>query len=572
MGNPSVTVKSAKFSDNNTLEFSKNDIVVFVGPNNSGKSASLKNIFDKAKNFAAEGIVVQEISIEREGDAEECIHWIKSVSKCNKSNPANPQFSRMGANVNLNQAKSWWASTQGGIEGLAPFFIYLLSTESRLQAANPASNIALTRDPLTHPIHYLQVDDKLEILISNYFKQAFGQDLIVHRNAGNQVPLHCGIRPTPETGEDRVSLGYIEKLEKLPTLHTQGDGMRSFVGVILHSLVVDHSTILIDEPEAFLHPPQARLLGRMLVENAPQNRQMFIATHSGNFIRGLLDATTDRVRIVRIQRSENINHVKELDSEGIKTIWGDPLLRHSNILDGLFHERVIICESDSDCRFYSAIMDAIFEKYKDHPKPDFMFTHCGGKYRLPGVILALDKIGVPITVIADFDILNNKSPLQDVYTNLSGDWDDVKNDWEMVKNEIEKKKPELSTDEVKNEINLVLAGIQEAIFPKISGNEITKIMKQASPWSIAKNVGKSYVPSGDATQKCNELFAKFEDKGLFIVEVGELEGFLKSVGNHGPKWVNKALERDLANDPELSAARQFIAKILSKHGITNQFT
>jgi hypothetical protein len=62
------------------------------------------------------------------------------------------------------------------------------------------------------------VDDKIENKMSGYFRQAFGNDLIVHRNAGNQVPLHCGDRPKPKEGEDRVSIGYISELEKLPAL------------------------------------------------------------------------------------------------------------------------------------------------------------------------------------------------------------------------------------------------------------------------------------------------------------------------------------------------------------------
>ena len=62
-----------------------------------------------------------------------------------------------------------------------------MTTDARLNAANPAPNIALTRDPLTHPIHYMQVSGEIEIQLSTYFKEAFGEELIVHRNAGGEV-------------------------------------------------------------------------------------------------------------------------------------------------------------------------------------------------------------------------------------------------------------------------------------------------------------------------------------------------------------------------------------------------
>jgi len=56
---------------------------------------------------------------------------------------------------------------------------------------------------------------------------------------------------------------------------------------------------------------------------------------------------------------------------------------------------------------------------------------------------------------------------------------------------------------------------------------------------------------------------KLKENGIFIVEVGELEGFVKSIGNHGPKWVNEVLIKDLINDPELSIAREFIKEVTS---------
>ena len=50
--------------------------------------------------------------------------------------------------------------------------------------------------------------------------------------------------------------------------------------------------------------------------------------------------------------------------------------------------------------------------------------------------------------------------------------------------------------------------------------------------------------------------------GLWIVPVGELEGFCKSVGGHGPRWVQQVIEeRDLANDPELGRARAFVREV-----------
>jgi hypothetical protein len=150
-----------------------------------------------------------------------------------------------------------------------------------------------------------------------------------------------GGRPILKKGEDRVSLSCIERLEALPTLESQGDGMRSFAGVILATSVGRETVLLIDEPEAFLHPPQARLLGASLVEDRPEGRQIFVATHSGDVLRGVLDSNSCDIRVLRLTREGPFNRARLLHNDRIRELWGDPLLRHSNILDGLFHECVV---------------------------------------------------------------------------------------------------------------------------------------------------------------------------------------------------------------------------------------
>ena len=334
------------------------------------------------------------------------------------------------------------------------------------------------------------------------------------------------------------------------------------MGVLLHSLVVNHTVIMIDEPEAFLHPPQARLLGQMIVKEAPQGRQLFLATHSGDFLRGLLDTQSNRVRILRIQRNNEINPIKELDSNGIKKVWGDPILRYSNVLDGIFHNKVVLCESDGDCRFYAAIMDAIMEPSGDARREHIMFLHCGGKARMPVVVDSLRNLDVPVLVIADFDVLNSEMPLRKIVEALGASWNSVKSNWRLVKKAIEDKKPELSSAEVTHEIRIVLDAIQESAFPSSAKKKIQSILRRSSPWSTAKSVGKAYIPSGDPTVAYNAMREELGRVGLFVVPVGELEGFDRSNGGHGPKWVNAVLERDLSCDSELEIARSFVREIL----------
>ena len=49
--------------------------------------------------------------------------------------------------------------------------------------------------------------------------------------------------------------------------------------------------------------------------------------------------------------------------------------------------------------------------------------------------------------------------------------------------------------------------------------------------------------------------------GIFVVEVGEVEGFARSVPGHGPSWVNEVLKKNLKDDGELRSAREFVSAI-----------
>lgn len=556
-----IWISEITFSDGSTISILKDEIVVLVGPNNAGKSATLKEASKLLQTKNNPSKVIKKIKIEKDGDEAHLLSFLESISQKEFSGNPLPYYKGYKFNLYEGNVKNNWKNHSDGLSDLVSVFVNTLTTENRLTAANPAENIKLTSQPLQHSIHFLQKFDSLEAKFSDYFRQAFGTDLIVHRNAGNQVPLYVGEKPILKPGEDRVSESYLKELELLDLLHEQGDGMRSFVGVLLNSFISNHSILFIDEPEAFLHPPQARLLGKMIAKDLPSERQLFLATHSEHFLKGLLDANVSNLKIIRIQRDNAINKVSVLNSIDIKSIWNDSLLRHSNVLDGLFHSKVVICESDSDSRFFSAILSALYDN-TGNIAPDILFINCGGKHRIPTVIKALNKLNVPIQVVADFDVLNNISPLKEIFEDLGGVWTEVEADWQLVKKEIEQKRPEFLTEDVKEEISTILNSTTERIFPKPKISEIKTVLKKASPWTEAKNVGKAFIPSGNATQAFERIQDKFIAIGLLIPEVGELESFCKSIGNHGPKWVSDVLTKDLKTDKELEVARQFVSLLV----------
>jgi predicted ATP-dependent endonuclease of OLD family len=196
----------------------------------------------------------------------------------------------------------------------------------------------------------------------------------------------------------------------------------------------------VDEPEVFLHSPQAFLMGKMLAKETPRNRQLFIATHSTDVLRGLLDEGLGRIKIVRITRTDDTNDIKELQPDDVKRAWKSPLLRFSKVLDGLFHDGVVVCEGDADCRFFSAMVDAVTRGEKI---PDLAYVHGAGLSRIPSIIKSLRPIGVPVRVVADFDVLRESKTLQAIYESLGGDWPEIEKDVTDIQNAIAAKRPEL---------------------------------------------------------------------------------------------------------------------------------
>ena len=557
---PRIHVQGIAVNDGTTINLTENQIVVFVGPNNVGKSVTLKEMHSLIKSPNKNTTVVKSIELRFEGSEKEVLDIVKTKLKPREDNKGQFHLPDYNMYVTAENIAERWV-TGSSIPQFSGLFTKFLSTEDRLKVSIPPKAISVIDGIPEEPIQYLQVDDDFEKRFSRYFKQAFGQDLIVNKGAGGVVPLHVGIAPVIKSVEDRVHRDYLLRLGQLPTLDKQGDGMRSFVGVLL-SAFVSESVLFIDEPEAFLHPPQAYILGQMIANGLPPDKQIFLSTHSEDLLKGLLATVSGRIKIVRIQREDNINTFNILDSEAIKDLWKDPLLKYSNILSGLFHSRVIICESDGDCRFYGAMIDAATEG-TDQVKPDILFVHCGGKQRIPTVINALVNLGMKVTAITDFDVLNDKSPLKEIYEGLGGTWNEIEADWREVKKSVDSKKPELDTSAVKARIENILAEVTNDTFPNAKSDEIRKVLKKSSPWSEAKSIGKNYIPPGTPNQKLTLVMERCRALGLNILDVGELECFDRSISGHGPTWVNTVLEKDLRNDPELEVARRFVSQLLA---------
>ena len=401
---------------------------------------------------------------------------------------------------------------------------------------------------------------EFEESISESFRETFGCGLVVNRFGGVVVPIHVGDKPVVEPGEDYFSPDFAMKFRDLPLLANQGNGMKAFFDLICRVVGSNaKSAIFIDEPELFLHPPQSRKLGRFLAEKTAANTQLFVATHDGPFIRGILNSGSDRVRVIRIERDKEVNSFKQLQNEDIANLWKDTVLKYSNVLDGLFHEQVVVCESDSDCQFFAALRDEI----EDTSLSDVLFVSAGGKDRVAVVAKALTAIGVKTKAVLDFDVLNQPLAMTRIVDALGGDWAALESDYKLVQSAVESRRPELDKDKVFSEIKELFGDVDTKAVPRSVVRKVNGILKRSSLWAAAKDSGFAVIPPGDPSKAWGRLHANCLKLGFCIIEFGELESFVREIGGHGQKWVNEVLRLDLATDGRLENARNFVKRLFN---------
>lgn len=541
---------SVTFRDGTVLDLEDDDTVVLVGANNSGKSDTLRSIVSFARKGAADSPVVKAANVAKSGTSEDLLPWLtRNYAKQGEF----PNYSYLGFGLHASEqsASVWWSAH--GLSELTPLFIHTCRSESRLIDSNTPNAIA-PYEAKSHPLHRLYDDADLEERISTAFHDAFGTDLVINWRGGTQIPVHVGRRPVRTLNADRVSNEYTEAVKKLPLLSDQGDGMRSFASLLFVLESMQSSVLLIDEPEAFLHPPQARRIGETIARARKNRRQIIVATHSTDVLRGILSAGQPNTKIVRLSRAYG-QTTRVLQPSAIEQLWSDPILRFSNALDGLFHEGTVLCEADADCRFYEAIAAAV-----QSTPVDLHFTYTAGKDRLPTVQRALKALGVTVAVIADFDAFQQDKPLEELVDDPTA-WQSLSSLIKTVRTTVSAKAPTLSRSALTAEILALLGKSTEETLSDDERQRIRDLLRGTSLWGLAKTQGEGLF-SGQAARDAKKLLAELQKFGIHIVPIGELESFCRTVGGHGPRWVSEVLKRRIKDDPELGEARAFVDAVL----------
>ena len=404
---------------------------VIIGPNNSGKSRFLKEIRNYLSGKTDTLRIIKELSHEfpdNINDLDSSYALSQKLSRDMYGNwflrvYSNKTTQELDMNESLENYHSrgfssfsgdWHSFYEGIIERKHPaeffdhfgsLFFQYVGTEERLLICKAQRNYGLDSSSLNFLSSYKFEQELLGKLAENV-KRLFGKDIFLDtQTLGDRLVFRVGENFDYARSNGSINADIASKLNGENRLDDQGDGLKSYVSTFLSLNNKNADVLLIDEPEAFLHPPLARQLGELIGESENQGMQIFVATHSVEVLKGIL-SKSQAVNIIRItQPKPGLNEIHIIINDLLRTILHTPLLRVSRVMEGLFCEKVVITESEADELVYQELIEKLF------PQSGLYFAHGQNKQTLAEIAKLYKELGITYEMITDFDVLRISSEL-----------------------------------------------------------------------------------------------------------------------------------------------------------------
>jgi hypothetical protein len=512
-----------------SLSLEPSGITLFVGPNNSGKSLVLREIekccatHNKSSNhvladieFAIpqKDVVLKDLESKRTepNKGENVPDGSIVVHRINTYQGLKPREV-----VPLNQVGSWVDSNNIG--ALARYYISLFTVRldgaTRTTLLNPANRGDLLASP-TNILSALWVDSKSRTKIRNLTNEAFGSFFTIDALNGALLRARLAKRaPLDESEEQSLDQRSRDYHRDSIEIIEASDGVKAFTGMISTILGQNCKIPLIDEPEAFLHPPLAKRLGKELAETAStRDACAFIATHSADFLMGCVSGSPE-VNIVRLTYKGGKPTARLLKHARLQEIIKSPLMRSTGVLSALFHEGAVVCEGDSDRALYQEINDRIASIEKKNYS-EALFINAHSKQSTSKIAGPLREMGIPAAIIVDFDILKKNDEFKILLSELNIP-STLASGWCQQKALISQHCTDIAID-----------------------------------W---KRRGMLDVKDHDMNLSLKTLLRALADFGIFVVPNGELESWLTNIGvqstSNKKYWLLNVFEV-LGGDPECS--------------------
>ncbi|CAN1210476.1 AAA+ ATPase domain-containing protein [Tumidithrix helvetica PCC 7403] len=506
-------------------EIATTPVTVFVGPNNSGKSKALTEIhrYCSTGQRNTANVIVESIEFD-EFTTDIAEEKIKKVTlQPNHNEALLPDHIIIGKRGTRNHIPrhdliNTFLSTNSRPQQFCQWYLasntIILDGRSRINLIGQQTAGDL-QQPHQASFQVLFLDDVKREEVRRILHDAFGTYFVIDPTNIGHLRLRLASRPPATPREER---GIDDEAVKFHAqafpVEQASDGVKAFTGIITEIIAGDPAIILIDEPEAFLHPSLSFKLGKEIASSsAGSEKRLFVSTHSPNFVMGCIQSRVP-VNIVRLTYRGEVATARILSNKDILRLMRNPLLRSTGVLGGLFYEFVVVTESDSDRAFYQEINERLLSHKPELGIPNCLFLNAQNKQTVHIIIKPLRELGIPAVGIVDVDILKDGG--QEWTKFLKGGFI-----------------PELEHQS--------LGGLRSAVNQKIKDTGLD--MKK----------GGIDILSGSDKEAANNLFEKLAEYGLFVVRKGELESWLSSLGasGHGSNWLIDIFGK-MGEDPELA--------------------
>mgnify|MGYP004571765265 FL=1 len=423
------------------------------------------------------------------------------------------------------------------LQFLGPMFVDYAGTEDRLllSIGEPARGI---RDDSYNTLSAALDVNETCSTISETVKRLFHKDIALDNTTSRQsvVPVvsedFSGYRNSHNSS---VKLTYMQNATQL---RNEGDGFRSYVTILLTVMGASKPILLLDEPEAFLHPTYAmelgKQLGTMLAEsNALQNA--FISTHSSYFLQGILDSAASDLSLIRLKRNGGKSTFNILDKDKIETLKNRSDYSPQYI-DALFSKKAILVEAPRDAIIYSAICD----KFSEIENPIFVSTN--GKDAFKGVKEFYTASGLPCRCICDFDIINDHDKFKNLMKAFSVD-PEVRQRALNAADELKKNYQDLAMQKTSNK------------------KDIASIIKERYKKDVFIDIPESL------RQECRNSLHDLIRFGIYVLTTGELESLFEDSGiehsHDSDDWLKNSLSFIRQNDISKLKGDENISELIS---------
>ena len=526
-------------------------LIMLVGPNSSGKSQLLQDIYHRVAGMPRQLVVADAIEINKPAvlgpflQALETDGYFKTVEDEAGTKQLRPLTMYLGSGQALAQIQPQQAEQMYGrfspdsgqsarqaipfLNHFGRLLVTALFLDRRLTSLTAVGVIDFLTQSPQHDLHALYLDDDARERLHEEMLSSFGRAVWPDMSQGNRMSLKVSDADVLPTAEDRLSH---KKMAEFRSIESEGDGMKSYVATCVALLLGRRPVCLVDEPEMCLHPPQAYNLGRFIGRyGAGRDTMTVVATHSSHLLRGVLQ-TAEHVQIVRLNRRDRKFSAHLVPAVNLTEALERPTLKAEAVLDGIFAQAVAVVEADGDRLVYQAVWETVQPDFKI----DLHFATVGGTGG-----------------IADIDMLVDSDKMRKVLTRLVEDAavrDALITECEQVAGSVRTMPSTLSAGQVSSQLQALskygMNWEKDEDLPLQKA--IRNLANQIDRTRRLKGGGLRAYQDGPIGPQMASLLERLAQLGVFLVPVGELEQWLDThaVGvstSDKRAWANAAAQK-----------------------------